>query len=115
MDVKIQISLGIVADIVLKVLGGRTPRGDTVMGESRSGPIGAIADSEAVLLSAYRNPKAFYASLSAERQSMLIEWMNTGNTTLFEQLFLEFSFEHLRESRDVASTESIDQPLLIAA
>lgn len=77
--------------------------------------IGAITDCEAILLSAYQNPKAFYASLSAERQNMLIEWMNTGDTGLFEQLFLESSSEHFREGSNITSLPGREQSLLIAA
>lgn len=80
-----------------------------------SGSVGALATSEAILLSAYRNPKAFYASLNAERQKTMIEWIVTGDKALFKQLFSEFVPEQLGKGLYITSSESNHKSDLIAA
>lgn len=82
---------------------------------SASVSVGAIADCEAILISAYRNPKAFYASLDVARRKVFMEWIFTGDVELFKQLFFELFSEEVGEGGNVTSTERNYQSNLIAA
>ena len=65
----------------------------------------SLTDDEGILIAIYRNPAAFYKTLSTDQRSVLMEWLTTGDIQLFKQIFFEFVSHDSVESVEIAAPQ----------